>query len=545
MEVSTENKTESLSTNKDETTNPIDSSSEKKEENQDNNPKSEEKSNKDSKPDSEAKPEKKPLGNLDQKPKSKPIFKKKTLPKPKIQFNTNSIKRPKPKNKPNYLRFILVSILVLVVLGAFGYQKGQENYSLIEKTIKIAYNPPDSPDSNFARESSKYLDDFNFPEYAKKFMPDEKLYEEISRIDTLIPRGKNLGNSFLEDELYESIKGIIPDNIDEYKTVFAPIIKNKISEEKENKLISYADGASLPYTPKMNTFRNTLRYWNLVSRYYDQKRDYDTSLLIIHGIFYLSRDLITKYNSSGFFSRRLVYQICNSVACDSILKWASIPRLNSHKLSKTVAIDILDLVKNEYPFSQNLIYEQNYLEINTENFLKSIDKGKIASIIQSQEYKDMIDIYFKKPLEYIDKPLYELKNKFKEFEEETNNFSDEYNLKTDKIQKFLINLFTKKEMIIAYNYFRLQYPNVKFFKEKYEENLAKMEFVAIALAINSFYCERSRLPSSIGELGNWLDRELPNNRLTNQPYKLNLDGEYLLTNEAVSDEERYYFKIEK
>ena len=72
-----------------------------------------------------------------------------------------------------------------------------------------------------------------------------------------------------------------------------------------------------------------------------------------------------------------------------------------------------------------------------------------------------------------------------------------------------------------------------------------MEFSAIALAINAFYCERSRLPSSIGELGNWLNRDLPNNRLTNQPYKLNLDGEFLLTNEAVSEEDRYYFKLTK
>ena len=56
-----------------------------------------------------------------------------------------------------------------------------------------------------------------------------------------------------------------------------------------------------------------------------------------------------------------------------------------------------------------------------------------------------------------------------------------------------------------------------------------MEFSAIALLINSYYCKNNRLPSSIEELEKWSGTKLPINRFENKPFVIDLKSKATLT----------------
>ncbi len=458
-----------------------------------------------------------------------------------------SIYKPKKKKKSSCFKVFFILFFSFAVIGALsGYivYKGYESYNLFEKTRKAVFHTPEELKSVLPEflVHTKH-DDENFPSYAKKFMPNPKLYEEISKIDTLVPRGKDLGNHFMEEKLYENLNTIIPENINDFKTQFIPAIKAKMNETKNQDRLSYNERKDMPDSPNTSAYRNSIRYWNLLSRYYDKKRDYDTSLLLIHSIFYVSNDLLNNYSSSGFFSARVIYLISNSLACDSILNWASKPRLNSQKLAKLVAKDILEFVDKQPKLSDNLKFEKEYFDNYMKIFFEKYENGIFAYVEETQEYKELLDFLYKEPEKFIDKPLYEIKKQL----DEMNKKLDELYLQNDvsafKSTSFLLKTIFKPEPFIIKHMVLLYYPNYRRLKVNNEETLAKMEFCAIALAINSFYCEKGRLPSSIGELSNWFGQEFPNNRLTNKPYKLDFEGSHLMYNEKGIVENEYFFDL--
>ena len=307
---------------------------------------------------------KKNLSAISNKPKSSFPNKTKAWAKTpaKKQYKTPTYSKPKKKKKLSCLKILFILFLTVLcfasISGYVGY-KGYESYKFIDKSRSLILNPPPEIKEKYTPNMVLKYDDDNFPLYARNFVPDKKLFEEISRIDTLVPRGKDLGNHFMEEKLTESIKSIIPQNIEEFRTQFASSIKQKMTETKKKSTPTYEESSDLPSSPERTTFRNTVRYWNLLSRYFDNKRDYDTSLLMVHSIFYLSKDFLTNYSSSGFISSRLISFINYSIACDSLLNWANKPKLNSHKLSKAVAKDILDFVDNEVAFTNLIKFEEN------------------------------------------------------------------------------------------------------------------------------------------------------------------------------------------
>ena len=67
-----------------------------------------------------------------------------------------------------------------------------------------------------------------------------------------------------------------------------------------------------------------------------------------------------------------------------------------------------------------------------------------------------------------------------------------------------------------------------------------MEITAIALAINSFVCEKKKYPQSMNELSQWFGRELPKNRITNEPYELDFEGEHVIYNKSIPDKETFF-----
>ncbi|MBP5467638.1 MAG: hypothetical protein J6Z11_00165 [Candidatus Riflebacteria bacterium] len=349
----------------------------------------------------------------------------------KKQYKTPTYNKPKKKKKFSCLKFlfILFSLVVSIaaIVGYVGY-KGYDSFVLIDKTKNLILETPDEIKAKYTALMDLKYDDDNFPLYAKNFIPNEKLFEEISRIDTLVPRGKDLGNHFMEEKLSESIKSIIPQNIGDFRTQFAASIKQKMTEAKKKASPTYEESSDLPSSPDKTTFRNTVRYWNLLSRYYDNKRDYDTSLLMIHSVFYLTKDMLTNYSSSGFISSRLISFINYSIACDSLLSWANKAKLNSHKLSKAVAKDILDFVDNEESFSKIIIFCEKSNEEHMKLIFKYFEDGKLAAVEDTDEYKELIDFLYKKPIEFMDKPLYEMQKDLDEMENKITESSLKYDV---------------------------------------------------------------------------------------------------------------------
>jgi hypothetical protein len=69
-----------------------------------------------------------------------------------------------------------------------------------------------------------------------------------------------------------------------------------------------------------------------------------------------------------------------------------------------------------------------------------------------------------------------------------------------------------------------------------------MEFAAIALLINSYYCHKNRLPKTIEELEEWSGKELPTNRVDGTPYVIDTNGKHTLSFKNIKQSYSYYSK---
>jgi hypothetical protein len=243
---------------------------------------------------------------------------------------------------------------------------------------------------------------------------------------------------------------------------------------------------------------------------------------------YLSRDVRTNYNNSGGLLMNLIGTAVNSKACDSIFVWASKPKPKCKEVSKAIAKDILDLVKNDYPFSKVIEYEY-YMFCDMLKFFEA-KVSRIYSMfpISIGCNKALYELY-KKPMTFYDKPIYEIKKDIK------HTYDYYVKLVGTKDSNLVYYAYYNPEMLLC---IRLMYSFGPYFekhKQRYEASLAKMEMAAIALAINSYVCENNKYPESMEELSKWFGSELPKNRLTNETYKLDFKGEHVLYNENYNE----------
>ena len=138
-------------------------------------------------------------------------------------------------------------------------------------------------------------------------------------------------------------------------------------------------------------------------------------------------------------------------------------------------------------------------------------------------------------MKFFGKPLYEIKKEFADYSEQRNKLLREFT-PTDYAFYLLFNPTKLLGIYLARDWT----PNFKKAKEDYEASLAKMEMTAIALAINSFVCEKNRYPESMNELSEWFGTKLPDNRITNEPYELDFEGEHVIYNKSVPDKEIFF-----
>ena len=143
-----------------------------------------------------------------------------------------------------------------------------------------------------------------------------------------------------------------------------------------------------------------------------------------------------------------------------------------------------------------------------------------------------MDEVYKTPLAFIDKPIYELKN---EFEDYNNKIKTIFTKGTDFEEK--LKFFKDPDKAITIVLLRPCLPDFEIMKKHTEQKLAEMELTAIALVINAFAAENQKMPETISELSKWFGRELPKDRLTNNPYELNLKGKHILYNKGINGKE--------
>ena len=431
-------------------------------------------------------------------------------------------------------KIIIILSIILLFMFYLGY-RGFATYYLMTEAGKMFQT---QGADFFAKENSIWnikMDNDNFPEYAKKFMPDEKYQKDITDIGNLIYDEKNIYGSYFESKLLEKTKKILPTNLSDYKNTLIPIIKNKMESPKNDKSPTYKECFELPGSPKSALFRYTGRYWYVLSRYIEvNNKDSETSLLLGLAILYLSKDMVTNYSQSFASINRALCLTLYRNACDIMLIWASKPKNQYGSLSKRVAKDILDFVKCEYPISSLFENTKNSSDADLQIIFKHFAKGWLRNYNKTSFYKEYLHLLYEKPQKFIDKPLYELEKELNEMEKDERKVFRYFDAFQTEPVKSILRVFFSTEDVVVTRFFISQYPNLRKLKREYENTLAKMEFTAIALVINSFYAEKNRLPGSIEELSSWFGEEFPKNRLTGEPYKLDLEGMHLLKNDKYS-----------
>ena len=330
----------------------------------------------------------------------------------------------------------------------------------------------------------------------------------------------------LQEKIDSAAKNVSDLKIETLKKDLIPSTQELMKASKDVIQPSIEESSSWSLLPSFKSIRNIARYWCVISRILERNNDYDSSLLLSHSIFYMLKDFGTNYKNSRSAIFVAIKATISNLACQSMLMWSQKPHPQSKTLSKTIAKDLLDFVKYEYPLSNTLKYE----EILTGNVLDAVCVTfgyGMKSLKDSNYYKERREQVFKEPIEYIDKPYLEIEKKLTKIEEEKEKIT-----KDMESPSFYLKMFLNTKKRILNVLLSLASINLKRAKETYETNLAKMELTAIALAINSYYCENNKLPSSMDELSLWFGKELPINRLTGQPYELNPKGQYILYNEG-------------
>ena len=410
--------------------------------------------------------------------------------------------------KVKIVLWVIFAIVALFVFNAIRTYNFMQSYGMNLKDMKSQYRPV-FPD----------YDDNNFPEFGKNFVCSDP-----NKCEDFLPESK-LFDSELQEKFYKKVKALKIENFDEFKSKLVPSVLDFMKKEKKNIYPTAEETENYPNLPTLQTVRNTVNYWIDMGFLYGKKGDYNTSLLIYHGIFYLSRELVTSFARSGEFIIKMQSGNYNKYASTAILLWASRPHPECQELSKSVAKDILKLVEADYPLSRNLEYNKSKVDNIIKHFSKKTSLvGEGA--INTSYYKDEIDLYINEPLKLDAKPFKEVRKDYFSYA----NKIKAANSPSGFVKYIPYFCLSPQRVIVHYIVFNCQhYPTITSLKLSIEESLGYMEFAAIALLINSYYCQKGNLPQSMDELEKWFGQKLPGNRFDYEPYVIDKKGKHLLT----------------
>ena len=388
--------------------------------------------------------------------------------------------------------------------------------------------------------SSRWIarsNDENTPEYVKKLVPNDNESDIFKNLKNSFDIVSNYSNQNIYDSTYKTnLLENIEKDLRDSKQIDFDRFESNLNEElnklktvqKDREQPSIEESNEFPTTPTYRTVRNYIRFWCIISRLYERDNKSNAALSLNQLSFYFIRDMETNYCNSCSLINKSVTNRLKEHTCDSILIWASTPKPESKNLSKSVSKDILDFIKTEYPLSNTIKYEKTFATIGINALLKTIGLG-MQIYCDSYKITNKLDNIYKEPLLYIDKPLPEIKDKLEKSSEIIENIQKDAELTWVKIFPCFFNTSNFViDTIISFST-----PNLKKFKEGNESTIAKMEMAVIALDINSYYCEKNKLPKTMSELNSWYGKDLPINRITGEPYEIQLDNKHIIQNDGI------------
>ena len=420
-------------------------------------------------------------------------------------------------DKKKKIIIILACILILFILSRVALVwVTMERISLL-RTMSFQYGM-----DNYRKNKSNIP---VFPEFARKFQPDKSLDKDL--FPFCVRYGKlnkyivtNSESSIKEyNEKYNALKAKVSANLDEYTNELIPEITAFLEKEKLFVFPTFEEKQKLKASQNKDNYEKLAQYWVMISKLFEEKKDYSSSLIIRYGIIYLLYDFERNYSNS---MDPLEEYYLIEIACNSILQWASEPKPQQIELSKKISKDLIKLASNDYKFSQ-------YLESRKKHKLDILEHYsnmgpeyslKVKSLEKLDAFKRAMAFVYDEPMKYIDKPYPVIEDKLEKFKIEKEE-SEKFFKEATKWSIFSPLLIVHPERT-AYEGFIDNFGfSVDYIKQKNEHKLACLEFTAIALALNAYYSEFDKMPESIEELNKWLGYELPKNRFTNKDYEIN------------------------
>ena len=383
----------------------------------------------------------------------------------------------------------------------------------------------------------------NMPEYAKDFL----FIDEFDRIGGY--RAESINVPEIKEEMlydlnpqnqyYEEIAEILPKDLDNIKEKFVPIILQKMNEEKRTDYLSPEEQKNAPKRPSNRHISQTVKYWCAIGLSLLKNGDSNTSLLLPLASFYLMRELEFFYgNCSDIFFKTAVSNRDGKQACMAILVWASHPHFESKELSRKVAFDILEFVKLDCSFKRYIDYHKYTADQSFEELSYKMP-AIYKNVFDSSQYKKMNNLFIDKALYYASEPYYSIKSQYKKYIEDIELFRRNH-FGYDNSFNVMSNYLFRQEQTLIDRVFiysgNMDYPQNE--RRNIETYLGYMEFAAVALLINSYYCYNQKLPKSIGELEEWCGKKLPTNREDNTPFEIDSVGEHTLTFKEIG---KYYY----
>ena len=363
-----------------------------------------------------------------------------------------------------------------------------------------------------------------------------------------IPQSVKLGRSDedTDENILEIAKKNKPQNYTDFAKILCPSIIKETKKPKNITVPSVKELAEKPPLPSFKILRRTIYWWAQYVRLLQEEDKNDNAALVVaYAGYYVARDLEESYSGSKNMISKSIGIALTGIASKELLRWAEKPRDKSVKLAKYLAKDLLELVKNDYPFSSCMDFEKACVySVFYESGKKDEQTKAFADVMIKSDYLNkMMNLFYIEPKSFIDKPLYlckeEIERYVKKVDDAGNKIQDDIDalqklaeeaqnsngsFDESKIDRELIKRATIGQIL------NMAVPNIAHLKSKYEEKLTKMEIVAISLAYNSYYCENKKVPESIEELEKWFGEKLPVNRLTGKPYVFNSEKGYVLYN---------------
>lgn len=364
-----------------------------------------------------------------------------------------------------------------------------------------------------------------------------------------------------DEKFLEIAKNYKPSNYEDYTKILCPLVIKKTKETKHSNSPTIDEIANKPGLPNFkNLSKNIIFLTQYISLLFESEKNDNAAVAIIYATYYIIRDLEENYSID--LIRHIKETSYSRIASNALLKWASTPRKKSAALAKYLAKDLLQLVKNEYPLSDLLIfnigqiYATMYGQLHIDEDDDENRKEFINRVMNSNLLKETNKILYERPKTFIDKPYYLCKNELEAYSKLFNdtleriyNDQKKYESLMEEISK---NSSSEEEAMsklkemnldiadisIELNLGKIIYinaDNIEKYKSIIEYKLAQMEIAAIALAYNAYYCENGKEPESIETLEKWFGEKLPVNRFTGNPYTLRAEKDYVIYNFGIDN----------